>query len=115
MSGALVLCYTVYMTANSDDKTINQAIIAREIIDIYFEATDKPNVAESLDVLCFAMARLTDSDKTANAPIDWDELAGSFDAIAISDADSQQAQVIEKDIKTTYDKVVRMVEKKILG
>lgn len=108
----LVLCYTVYMTANTDDKTVNQAIIAREIIDIYFEATDKPNVAESLDVLCFAMARLTDSGQAADTPVDWGELAGSFDGIATSaGVDSQRTQAIEKDIKTTYSKVVRMIEK----
>ena len=39
---------------------IHQAIIAREIIDIYKFAPNKTDVAESLDVICFAMARLTE-------------------------------------------------------
>ncbi len=39
---------------------IHQAIIAREIIDIYKFAPNKADTAESLDVICFAMARLTE-------------------------------------------------------
>ncbi len=100
----------MYMT-NSDDKIANQAIIARELIDIYFESTDKANIAESLDVLCFAMARLTNSDRDTNAPIDWDELASNFDVIATSDVNSQRALDIEKDIKMIYNKIARMIER----
>lgn len=48
---------------NADDKSIHQAIIAREVIDLYRDSHDKRDTAESLDVLCFAMARLTDSDR----------------------------------------------------
>ncbi len=90
----------------ADNNRIQQAIIAREIIDLYRDSQDKigtavskPKVtggvyvrdsqdkretAESLDVLCFAMARLTDCDKVDYPTIDWDDLASNFDGIATS-------------------------------
>ena len=40
----------------ADNNRIQQAIIAREIIDLYRDSQDKIGTAESLDVLCFAMA-----------------------------------------------------------
>ena len=63
---------------NTDDKYVHQAIIAREIIDLYRDSQDKRETAESLDVLCFAMARLTDCDKVDYPTIDWDDLASNF-------------------------------------
>ena len=42
-----------------DNDYIQRAIIAREIIDLYRDSQDKIGTAVSLDVLCFAMARLT--------------------------------------------------------
>ncbi len=47
MNARFVL-YKLCMTIDPNDKIVNQAIIAREIIDIYFKATSKANVAESL-------------------------------------------------------------------
>jgi len=61
----------------ADNNRIQQAIIAREIIDLYRDSQDKIGTAVSLDVLCFAMARLTDCDKV-------DDLASNFDGIATS-------------------------------
>ena len=42
----------------ADNNRIQQAIIAREIIDLYRDSQDKIGTAVSLDVLCFAMTRL---------------------------------------------------------
>ncbi len=61
------------------------------------------------DILCFSMARLVDSDRATSMLIDWDELAGNFDGIAVSDAGDQRTLDIEKDIKATYDKIVKMI------
>lgn len=44
----------------ADNNRIQQAIIAREIVDLYRDSQDKIGTAVSLDALCFAMARLTD-------------------------------------------------------
>jgi hypothetical protein len=66
----------------ADNNRIQQAIIAREIIDLYRDSQDKIGTAASLDVLCFAMARLTDCDKDDYPTIDWDDLASNFDGIA---------------------------------
>ena len=57
----------------ADNNRIQQAIIAREIIDLYRDSQDKIGTAVSLDVLCFAMARLTDCDKVDYPTIDWDD------------------------------------------
>ncbi|TWP13847.1 hypothetical protein EUA70_00010 [TM7 phylum sp. oral taxon 352] len=68
----------------ADNSRVQQAIIAREIIDLYRDSQDKIGTAVSLDVLCFAMARLTDCDKVDHPTIDWDDLASNFDGIATS-------------------------------
>lgn len=54
----------------ADNNRVQQAIIAREIIDLYRDSQDKTGTAVSLDVLCFAMARLTDCDKVDYPTID---------------------------------------------
>ena len=66
---------------HSNQNRIHQAIIVREVIEIYKSAPNKFNTAESLDVLCFAMARLTEKDPA----IDGDELASIFDHISHSE------------------------------
>ena len=97
---------------NSDDKYVHQAIIAREIIDLYRDSQDKRETAESLDVLCFAMARLTDCDKVDYPTIDWDDLASNFDGIATSQASDVVAiRKIENDIESTYKRSSRIIEK----
>ncbi|MCD1275449.1 MAG: hypothetical protein LP071_00480 [Candidatus Nanogingivalaceae bacterium] len=97
---------------NTDDKYVHQAIIAREIIDLYRDSQDKRETAESLDVLCFAMARLTDCDKVDYPTIDWDDLASNFDGIATSQASDVVAiRKIENDIESTYKRSSRIIEK----
>lgn len=97
---------------NTDDKYVHQAIIAREIIDLYRDSQDKRETAESLDVLCFAMARLTDCDKVDYPTIDWDDLASNFDGIATSQAsDVVTIRKIENDIESTYKRSSRIIEK----
>jgi hypothetical protein len=96
----------------TDDKYIHQAIIAREIIDLYRNSQDKRETAESLDVLCFAMARLTDCDKVDYPTIGWDDLASNFDGIATSQASDVSAiRKIENDIESTYKRYSRIIEK----
>mgnify|MGYP000887362647 CR=1 FL=1 len=97
---------------NTDDKYVHQAIIAREIIDLYRDSQDKRETAESLDVLCFAMARLTDCDKVDYPTIDWDDLASNFDGIATSQASDMVAiRKIENDIESTYKRSSMIIEK----
>ena len=93
----------------ASDKSIHQAIVAREIIDLYRDSEDRREIAESLDVLCFAMARLTDCDKVDYPPVDWDDLAALFDMIAFS-KDSDDRCVVEKDMDVIYRKALRIIE-----
>ena len=90
-------------------KSIHQAIVAREVIDLYRDSKDKREIAESLDVLCFAMARLTDCDKVDYPPVDWDDLAALFDMIAFS-KDSDNRCATEKDMDVIYRKTLRIIE-----
>ena len=95
----------------ADNNRVQQAIIAREIIDIYRDSQDKIGTAESLDALCFAMARLTDCDKVDYPTIDWDDLASNFDGIATSQASDVSAiQKIEKDIESVYKKSLKIID-----
>ena len=95
----------------ADNNRIQQAIIAREIIDLYRDSQDKIGTAESLDALCFAMARLTDCDKVDYPTIDWDDLASNFDGIATSQASDVSAiQKIEKDIESVYKKSLKIID-----
>lgn len=76
-----------------------QAIIARELIDMYQAAPNKREAAESLDVICFAMARLCE-----DAPaIDWDMLAATFDGLAQTDDSLALA-----DLEKLYQKVIKI-------
>ena len=93
-----------------DDKYVHQAIIAREIIDLYRNSPDKYEVAESLSSLCFAMARLTDCDKIDYPTIDWDDLASNFDGIATSQSDVSAIRKIEKDIESVYKKSLKIID-----
>ncbi len=79
---------------------IHQAIIAREIIDIYKFAPNKADTAESLDVICFAMARLTEK----NSVIDWDFLATLFDQLATN------SQTSVNDIEKIYQRITSIIK-----
>ena len=79
----------------SNQNRIHQAIVAREVIEIYKSAPNKSDTAESLDVLCFSMARLTEKDPV----IDWDELASIFDHISRSEDLSLSLEIWKKYIK----------------
>ena len=95
----------------ADNNRIQQAIIAREIIDPYRDSQDKIGTAMSLDVLCFAMARLTDCDKVDYPTIDWDDLASNFNGIATSQASDVSAlRKIEKDIESVYKKSLKIID-----
>lgn len=91
-------------------KSIHQAIVAREVIDLYRDSKNKRETAESLDVLCFAMARLTDCDKVDYPPIDWDDLAALFDMIAFSEDSDDNRRAAEKDMDAMYRKTLRVIE-----
>lgn len=92
------------------DKSIQQAIVVREVIDLYLDSEGKREIAESLDVLCFAMARLTDCDKVDYPPINWDDLAALFDMIAFSKDRDDDRCVVEKDMDVIYRKALRIIE-----
>ena len=94
----------------ADNNRIQQAIIAREIIDLYRNSPDKYEVAKSLSSLCFAMARLTDCDKVNYPTIDWDDLASNFDGIATSQSDVSAIRKIEKDIESVYKKSLKIID-----
>ena len=94
----------------ADNNRIQQAIIAREIIDLYRDSQDKIGTAASLDVLCFAMARLTDCDKDNYPTIDWDDLASNFDGIATSQSDVSAIRKIEKGIESVYKKSLKIID-----
>ncbi len=98
----------------ADNDYVQQAIIAREIIDLYRDSQDKIGTATSLDILCFAMARLTDCDKVDYPTIDWDDLASSFDGIATSQAsDASAIRKIENDIESVYEKSLKILEQQL--
>ena len=95
----------------ADNNRIRQTIIAREIIDLYRDSQDKIGTAVLLDVLCFAMARLTDCDKVDYPTIDWDDLASNFDGIATSqDSDVSAIRKIEKGIESVYKKSLKIID-----
>ena len=93
-----------------DNDYIQRAIIAREIIDLYRDSQDKIGTAVSLDVLCFAMAKLTDCDKVDYPTIDWDDLASNFDGIATSQSDVSAIRKIEKGIESVYKKSLKIID-----
>ena len=94
-----------------DNNYIQQAVIAREIIDLYRNSLDKYEVAEFLSSLCFAMARLTNCDKVDYPAIDWDDLASNFDGIATSqDSDVSSLRKIKKDIESVYKKSLKITD-----
>ena len=92
------------------DKSIQQAVVAREVIDLYRDSKNKSETAESLDVLCFAMARLTDCDKVDYPPVDWDDLAALFDMIAFSEDSDDNRRAAKKDMDAMYRKTLRVIE-----
>ena len=94
----------------ASDKSIHQAIVVREVIDLYRDSKNKRETAESLDVLCFAMARLTDCDKVDYPPVDWDDLAALFDMIAFSKDSDDDRRAVEKDTDAMYRKTLRVIE-----
>ena len=93
-----------------DNDYIQRAIIAREIIDLYRDSQDKIGTAVSLDVLCFAMARLTGCDKDDYPTIDWDDLASNFDGIATFQSDISTIRKIENDIESVYKKSLKIID-----
>lgn len=89
------------MTNDAPTPDIQQAIIARELIDIYRTAPNKAEVAESLDVVCFAMARLC-VDMPA---VDWDTLAAVFDGLVRADDSSGVSE-----LEISYQKIIAMIQ-----
>jgi len=94
------VCYTNIMNSTQNHQ-IHQAIIAREIIDIYKFAPNKADVAESLDVICFAMARLTEK----HSVIDWDFLATLFDQLAHTNNRTSFS-----DIEKIYQRITSIIK-----
>ena len=94
----------------ASDKSIQQAVVAREVIDLYRDSKNKSETAESLDALCFAMARLIDCDKVDYPPVDWDDLAALFDMIAFSEDSDDNRRAAEKDMDAMYRKALRVIE-----
>ena len=88
---------------STQNHQIHQAIIAREIIDIYKFAPNKADVAESLDVICFAMARLTEK----NSVIDWDFLATLFDQLAHTAHTNNHTSF--SDIEKLYQRITSLI------
>ena len=86
---------------STQNHQIHQAIIAREIIDIYRFAPNKTDVAESLDVICFAMARLTEK----HSVIDWDFLATLFDQLAHTNNRTSFS-----DIEKIYQRITSIIK-----
>ena len=74
----------------------HQAIIAREVIELYNEAVNKQSTAESLDSICFAMARLSEEAHISHRHINWDELETLFDSIAHSGPTPSDEQELAK-------------------
>ena len=95
-----ITCYTNVMNSTQNHQ-IHQAIIAREIIDIYKFTPNKTDVAESLDVICFAMARLTEK----NSVIDWGFLATLFDQLT-----NNSSQTPINDIEKIYQKITSIIK-----
>ena len=93
-------CYTNIMNSIQNHQ-IHQAIIAREIIDIYRFAPNKTDVAESLDVICFAMARLTGK----NSVINWDFLATLFDQLTQTNNHTSFS-----DIEKLYQRITSIIK-----
>lgn len=91
-------------------KSIHQAIVAREVIDLYRDSKNKNETAELLDALCFAMARLTDCDKVDYPSVDWDDLAALFDMIAFSEYSDDNRRAAENDMDVIYRKALRIIE-----
>ena len=89
----------------ADNNRVQQAII-----DLYRDSQDKIGTAVSLDVLCFAMARLTDCDKVDYPTIDWDDLASNFDGIATSQSDVSAIRKIENNIESVYKKSLKIID-----
>ena len=85
---------------STQNHQIHQAIIAREIIDIYKFAPNKADVAESLDVICFAMARLTEK----HSVIDWDFLATLFDQLSHTNNHTSFS-----DIEKLYQRITSLI------
>ena len=98
----------------ADNNHVQQAVIAREIVDLYRNSPDKYEVAESLSSLCFAMARLADCDKVDYPAIDWDNLASNFDGIATSQvSDVSAIRKIENDMASTYKKSLKIIKQQL--
>ena len=97
----------------ADNNRVQQAVIAREIVDLYRNSPDKYEVTESLSSLCFAMARLTDCDTVDYPTIDWDDLASNFDGIATSQSDVSAIRKIENDIVSTYKKSLKIIKQQL--
>ncbi len=95
-----------------DGKNILDILISAK--DSEHMSQDKIGTAMSLDVLCFAMARLTDCDKADYPTIDWDDLASNLDGIATSrDSDVSAIRKIENDIASTYKKSLKIIKQQL--
>lgn len=90
------------MNIDVEQKQLQQAVIAREIIDLYRSLNSNTDVAEYLDVICFAMARLLNEQE---AVIDWDALAATFDTLA-----KLEYTGATKDLNHFYHKAVSIIK-----
>lgn len=57
----------------------DQAIVAREIIDLYRAFSDNSDVIEYLSRICFSQARLLDAIAFEQSSIDWHAMFEFFD------------------------------------
>ena len=96
---------------NSDTLTplLNQRdklVLAREIIDLYYDDRSNVRTAESLSRICFTLARLFET--TNDIRTIWDDLFDFFDEKYMVLASSQQwDETREAQIDTLFERLQR--------
>lgn len=63
---------------------LNEAVILRELIDIFRSSDEKLEIADSVDVICHAMARIREVHSRDVGIVDWDNASDLFDQLANS-------------------------------
>jgi hypothetical protein len=63
-------------------ESLNEAIILRELIDIFRSSDEKLEIADSIDVICHAMARIREVHSRDVEIVDWDNASDLFDQLA---------------------------------
>ncbi len=88
---------------------INQAILARDIIDMVREYNNDANVLEYISNFCFQLDLITEEAGIADKNINWNDIFSFYDQKYYNLSQNNKSKIDETVVNKIYDYAVKKI------